>query len=179
MGAPARSARRPFATRRLGRLCGRTLGRRCRFQLLLLRPDRPQPLMEPGPRPRLELLVAHLQLTACGFEVLEPGIRLLDQQELVRVAVARHADHLPRRMQGRMRGTIGPGPDDTAATGSAGSPGTLVNMFFTETTSAATCAYGQPRALERISFAVQMVSPAEAGAGAGAWRGRRSSRRST
>ena len=64
------------------------LRRRCRLQLLLLRPDRPQPLVEPGPRPRLELLVADLELTPRGLEVLEPGVRLLDQQELIRIPVA-------------------------------------------------------------------------------------------
>jgi hypothetical protein len=54
-------------------------------------------------------------------------------------------------------------------------------MFFTNTTSAALRAYWQPRALvERISFAVQpMVSPAQAGSGAGACTGGRSSNRST
>jgi hypothetical protein len=62
-----------------------------------------------------------------------------------------------------------------AATG-----GTLGYMFLTYTTSAALRAFGQPRALtERIPFAVQLVSPAQAGAGAGACRGGRSTHRST
>ena len=68
------------------------LRRRSRLQLLLLRPDRPQPLMEPGPRPWLELLVPDLELTPGGLEVLEPGVRLLDQQQLVGISV-RHAAH--------------------------------------------------------------------------------------
>src|SRR3954454_601553 len=90
MRARARSARPRFAIRRRARRRVSTLGRRCRLQLLLLRPDRAQPLMEPRPRPRLDLPVADLELTARGLEVLEPGVRLLDEQELVRVAVARH-----------------------------------------------------------------------------------------
>jgi hypothetical protein len=63
----------------------------------------------------------------------------------------------------------------------SGMGGTLANMFFTNINSAALRAFGQPRALiERISFAVQpMVSPAQAGSGAGAFTGGRSSHRST
>src|SRR3954451_16665730 len=98
MRARARSARRHSATRKRARRRRLELGRRCRFQLLFLRPDRPQPLMEPRPRPRFDFVVADLELTARGLEVLEPGVRLLDQQELVRVAVARHAESPPRRI---------------------------------------------------------------------------------
>src|SRR5215208_1833721 len=98
MRARARSARPYSATRRHARRRVPKLGRRSRLQFLLLRPDRPQPLMEPCPRPRLDFLVANLQLTARGLEVLEPGVRLLDQQELVRVAVVRHAESPPHRI---------------------------------------------------------------------------------
>src|SRR4051794_32598359 len=98
MRARARSARPRSATRRRARRRMPKLGGRCRLQLLLLRPDRSQPLMEPGPRPRFDFLVADLELAAGGLEVLEPGVRLLDQQELVRVTVARHAESPPRRI---------------------------------------------------------------------------------
>src|SRR4051812_23720567 len=98
MRVRARSARPRSATRRRARRRGPKLRRRGRLQFLLLRPDHAQPLMEPGPRPRLDFAVADLRLTARGFEVLEPGVRLLDQQELVRVAVARHAESPPYRI---------------------------------------------------------------------------------
>src|SRR4051794_19639560 len=94
----ARSARPRSVTRRHARRRVPKLRRSCRLQLLLLRPDRAQPLMEPGPRPRLDFLVADLELAPGCLEVLEPGVRLLDQQELVCVAVARHAESPPRRI---------------------------------------------------------------------------------
>src|SRR6266536_1508990 len=96
MRARAHSARRPCATARRGRL-----RRGCRLQLLFLRLDRAEALREPGPGPWLELLVPKLRLASRGLEVLEPGVRLLDQQQLVRVASRSH-------WMGR---TIGPGPD--------------------------------------------------------------------
>jgi hypothetical protein len=69
----------------------------------------------------------------------------------------------------------------SSGTAKAEKAGTLMHMFLTKTNSAALRAFGQPRALvERIPFAVQqMVSPAQAGAGAGACTGGRSSQRST
>lgn len=46
------------------------------------RSDGAEPLREARPGPRLDLFVAHLGLRAGGFEVLEPGVRLLYQQQL-------------------------------------------------------------------------------------------------
>src|SRR5207244_7164996 len=45
--------------------------------------DGPQPLSETCPRPRLELGIARLVLPTRCFEVLEPGVRLLDLQQLL------------------------------------------------------------------------------------------------
>src|SRR5471032_2214824 len=46
------------------------------------RPDGAQALAEPGPRPRLDFPVAGGRLPTRGLEVLEPGVSLLDEQEL-------------------------------------------------------------------------------------------------
>src|SRR5882762_3188552 len=51
-------------------------------ELRAARPDRAEPLRESGPRPGLDLAVADGRLGTRGFEVLEPGVSLLDQQEL-------------------------------------------------------------------------------------------------
>ena len=49
-------------------------------ELRAARLDRTQPLAEPRPGPGLDLAVARGRLTARRLEVLEPGVRLLDQQ---------------------------------------------------------------------------------------------------
>ena len=57
------------------------------LQLCAARPDRTQPLGEAGPRPGLDLLVAESGLASSRFEVLEPGVGFLDQQQLLRFAL--------------------------------------------------------------------------------------------
>src|SRR5438270_880605 len=52
--------------------------------------DRPHPLHQAGPGPRLELAVAGRRLAAGRLEILEPGVRLLDQQQFLGLALPRH-----------------------------------------------------------------------------------------
>src|SRR5262249_13621332 len=49
--------------------------------------DRAEPLRQPGPGPRLDLPVTRRGLAARRLEVLEPRVALLDQQELVCMAL--------------------------------------------------------------------------------------------
>ena len=70
---------------------GYKLGRfGCRAQLGPARLDRAQSLGEPGPGPGLDFLVTEGGLASSRFQVLEPGIRFLDQQQLVRFALSGH-----------------------------------------------------------------------------------------
>ena len=64
-------------------------------QLRAARPDRAQALVQPSPRPRLDLAVAHLRLVPRRFQVLEPGVGLLDHEQLLGLALARHRGNLP------------------------------------------------------------------------------------
>ena len=88
-------ARSPLAPRGGGACTPRAsrgnwlLSRSGRPQLLPLRPDRPQPLAEAGPRPRLDLLVPNCCLTPRRGEVFEPGVGFLDQQQLARFSSRR------------------------------------------------------------------------------------------
>src|SRR3954447_19609937 len=91
----------PF-TAVLGGLGGRT-------QLAAAGPDRPQTLGEARPGPGLDLDVAKGRLRAGRLEVLEPRVRLSDQEQLHRFLVPgqAHACHLhsgwtePRTWTGR------------------------------------------------------------------------------
>src|SRR4051812_25717927 len=69
--------------------------------------DRPQPGREPRPGPRLDLEVPPGRLAANRLEVLEPGVRLLDQQKLVRLAIS-HGHPVTSPVDGE---TIGPRAD--------------------------------------------------------------------
>src|SRR5262249_26665002 len=85
--APARSViafQKHGGHRREGRSGGR------RTQLRAPGADRPHALLQACPRPRLDLLVAHGRLRACRLEVLEPGVGLLDEKQLFRLALTRH-----------------------------------------------------------------------------------------
>src|SRR4029079_8531608 len=91
--------------------CARLRG--CGAQLRAARTDRPEPLVEARPGPRLDLPVPGLGLVAGRLEVLEPGVRLLDHEQLLRLALVHH----PRRSSpGSLTGMmLGPGPDDIHA----------------------------------------------------------------
>ena len=67
-----------------------------------------QALIEARPGPRLDLGVARLGLDARRFEVLEPGIRLFDLQQLLCELYLRHRHSL--RLVG-VDAILGPGPD--------------------------------------------------------------------
>src|SRR4051812_18778315 len=71
---------------------------RSRAQLGAARADRPEPLVETGPRPRLDLLVPGLRLVPRRLEVFEPGVRLLDHQQLFRFALVHHWGRAPLRV---------------------------------------------------------------------------------
>src|SRR5262249_59731479 len=77
-------------------------------QLRAARADRAQRLGEPRPRPRLDLAVARLRLAARRVEVLEPGIGLLHEQELVRLPLGGwHRDTSPVGDAGEYRTAAG------------------------------------------------------------------------
>src|SRR6266540_528948 len=86
-----------------------------RRELRLARPDRAQPLREPRPGPRLDLAVARAGLTLRRVEILEPRIRFLDHQQLVRLAIA-HGELTPCRFQ---KGRTAPGRNPLRARGEA------------------------------------------------------------
>src|SRR5215208_4537513 len=86
-------------------------------KLLALRADRPQALAQARPGPGLDFLVASRRLTPRRCEVLEPGVGLLDQQQLVRFSSRRgHRNHLSSLMREKARSwtgrtrPLGPGP---------------------------------------------------------------------
>src|SRR5690348_10765834 len=62
----------------------------CRPELRAARLDRAEALREARPRPRLDLAVSRRRLRPGRLEILEPGVRLLDQQELLGLALPRH-----------------------------------------------------------------------------------------
>src|ERR671934_578319 len=105
MHAPARlaaesgPARRPSSPLR---------GFRDRPQLRAPRFDRAQSLRQSRPRPRLHFLVAQRSLTARCLQVLEPGVGLLDHEQLVGFALSGHL--ATSRLL--MRGRVGPPSDD-------------------------------------------------------------------
>ena len=72
--------------------------------------DGPQALAEPCPCPWLELLVAAFVLPTGRLEVLEPGVRLLDLQQLFCKLRVRHAETsiAEKRWSAAI---LGPGPD--------------------------------------------------------------------
>src|ERR1035437_2413026 len=122
MRALARSARPPSrgsksqsqealrqATMRRAPLRGR------RPELRPTRPDGAQPLGEAGPGPGLDFAVADGRLPTRRLEGLEPGVRLLDQQEFLRLKRYGHGctSHV---VNGRI---VGPRSDGTGP----GSPG--------------------------------------------------------
>src|SRR6266540_6573748 len=82
----------------------------CRPESSAARPDRAQPLAQAAPRPRLDLLVAHLGLGARRFEVLEPGVGLFDQEQLLRIS---HVGH--RLLRDVTETRLGPVPDGPQA----------------------------------------------------------------
>src|SRR3954471_5966066 len=57
--------------------------RRCRTELRAACADRAEPLRQARPCPGLDLAVPRRRLPPGRLEVLEPGVGLLDQQELV------------------------------------------------------------------------------------------------
>src|SRR3954468_3968969 len=72
--------------------------------------DRAHPLHQPGPGPRLHFAVPRCRLPAGGLEVLEPGIRLLDQQQFLGFALPRHGLLPPGSWMARI---VGPASDST------------------------------------------------------------------
>src|ERR671936_2155169 len=100
MQGPARSAKPRGATSKLGS---------SRPELRAPRLDRAESLTKSRPGPGLDLRVAKRGLTPRRLEVLEPGVRLFDQQELVGFAHLRHRGHLPSLT----RAMVGP-PSDGA-----------------------------------------------------------------
>src|SRR5438093_4245195 len=90
MRARARSAKPPSSGSGLGTQLAMPVLRRGRAQPRPPRPDRPQPLAQPGPRPRLDLAVADRRLASRRLEILEPGVRLFDHQQLFRLSLRRH-----------------------------------------------------------------------------------------
>src|SRR4029450_12685317 len=52
--------------------------------------DGAKPLVQTGPRPWLDLAVGRLRLGARRLEVLEPGVGLLDHEQLLRLALVDH-----------------------------------------------------------------------------------------
>src|SRR5512142_3287656 len=92
MRARARSAKpRSGGSNSVPRSVTVPLLRRRRPELRAPRLDRPQPLRQAGPRPGLDLAVARLGLRPRRLEVLEPGVRLLDQQELFGFVIPSHS----------------------------------------------------------------------------------------
>ena len=77
-------------------------GCRRRPELRPPRPDRPEPLGQASPGPGLHLAVASRSLRPRRREVLEPGVGLLDQQQLERVRSCSCAE------------IVGPAPDGLA-----------------------------------------------------------------
>src|SRR5262245_58629878 len=69
--------------------------------------DPPEPLRQPGERPRLDVGVPAEGLVARRLQVLEPGVGLFDQQELVHLDVAGQGHVSPPVVWV----TLGPGPD--------------------------------------------------------------------
>src|SRR5881227_2492537 len=86
---------------------GGTLLGSSRPELRAPRLDRAESLTKSRPGPRLDLRVAKRGLTPGGLEVLEPGVRLFDQQELVGFGHLRHRGHLPVAHRRDARTTVG------------------------------------------------------------------------
>src|SRR5260221_434593 len=59
-------------------------GGRCRLQLRAPGAEGAEALVESRPRPRLDLAVARDRLVPRRLEVFEPGVRLLDLEQLLR-----------------------------------------------------------------------------------------------
>lgn len=64
--------------RRAAVICARAGSGRGRTEPGATGPNRPKALIEPGPRPGLDLGVPGLRLGPGRFEVFEPGVRLFD-----------------------------------------------------------------------------------------------------
>ena len=116
--SPESCARASLRMRRASRVVGKSLGMACPTngisdrrartayaasapgELGAPRPDRTQPLRETRPRPGLDLEYRSVALPAGRLEVLEPRVRLLDQQQLDRFLVAgqAHAASPPVRL---------------------------------------------------------------------------------
>src|SRR5262249_4028930 len=83
-----------------------------RAELGAARADRAKPLVEARPGPRLGLPIPSLRLVASGLEVLEPCVRLLDHEQLLRLAFVHH----PRLLLGSLTpAMLGPGSDGQVA----------------------------------------------------------------
>src|SRR6266540_2982067 len=109
MRARARSARPPsVGSKPRQATIRRPSGRGRRAELRAAGFDRPEPLGEARPRPRLELPVADRRLSPSRLEILEPGVRLLDQQQFLGLARPSHRQP-PGPVDGRI---VGPRSDD-------------------------------------------------------------------
>src|SRR5436305_13806901 len=115
-----RSAASPTTATRSGTSCGwkcAALSADLRGGGAELRPprlDRAQALLQAGPSPGLDLEISHLGLSSDRLSVLEPGVRLLDEQELLGLG-ALHPGH-GRTSRVVMAVIGGPGSDDATAT---------------------------------------------------------------
>src|SRR6476620_7236783 len=69
---------------------GPAISGRSRAQLGAARTDRSESLVEARPGPWLDLAIAGLRLVAGRLEVLEPGVRLLDHEQLLGLALVHH-----------------------------------------------------------------------------------------
>src|SRR5262245_15352622 len=90
--------------------------RRGGSELRSTRADGAEPLVQTCPRPRLDLAVPRLRLVTRRFEVLEPGIGLLDHEQFLRLALVDHLGLPPvangrdaREPVGRTRAITGTG----------------------------------------------------------------------
>src|SRR5207253_2816223 len=157
---------------------GALLSGRCRPQLGATSPDCAEPLAETRPCPRLDFRVARRGLAAGRLQVLEPGVGLLDQQELVRMSILRHRGHLP---VARMAPMVGPGSDgipSPAGPVATLDPRLMPHVFSHSSAPGAPTKEAAPsRAPNQETFIAIFPVPTEAKdwRGAGAVRGRRSS----
>src|SRR5438445_9303917 len=108
MPARRRSAKPPSSGSRRGTQPAIVLLGRGRSEPRPPRLDRPQPLAQARPGPGLDLAVADRRLAPRRLQILEPGVRLLDHQQLFRLSLRRHVITPGVAHDAR---TLGPPPD--------------------------------------------------------------------